>query len=107
MNGNRNYKKFFGKTIKTSVLNLAELYYALIKNFSKEKANALIAKMKFDLIEIAPEIALRAAYFRFLNKRKKLSLVDCIGYAISEHYGLKFVTGDNQFKDLADVEFVK
>ena len=39
--------------------------------------------------------------------RMYLSYVDCIGYMISRQLGIKFLTGDEQFKDFEGVEFVK
>ena len=45
--------------------------------------------------------------FRLLNKKRKLSYVDCLGYILAGMNGAKFLTGDNQFKDLQNVEFVK
>jgi hypothetical protein len=59
---------------------LAELYYVFLKEFGKKKATLFINKLKFDFIELTPQIALRRPDFRWVNKKKRL-LVDCIGYA--------------------------
>jgi len=36
-----------------------------------------------------------------------INYVDAIGYSISFDSGIKFLTGDNEFKNLPNVEFVK
>ena len=43
----------------------------------------------------------------FKIKNKRLSIPDAIGYIISKKLGVKFLTGDNDFKNLSNVEFVK
>ena len=39
--------------------------------------------------------------------KKKLSTPDSFGYITAQKYGLKFLTGDKQFKGMNGVEFVK
>ena len=41
-----------------------------------------------------------------LNKRK-LSMTDCIGYMMAKQWGIKFLTGDKEFEDMENVEYVK
>ena len=40
-------------------------------------------------------------------KNKQISIPDAIGYIISKKLNAKFLTGDKEFKDMVDVEFVK
>ena len=49
-----------------------------------------------------------------MKKRKELkekglniSYIDAIGYTISLERGIKFLTGDKEFKNLPNVEFIK
>jgi len=39
------------------------------------------------------------------TKHRKLSIPDVIGYIIAKKYSVKFLTGDEDFKDLDNVEF--
>ena len=48
-----------------------------------------------------------AMLFSAKHKRQDLSAADCIGYVMAIKLGLKFLTGDRQFRDMAGVEFVK
>ena|SRR3989344_6689530 len=105
--GNESYARFSELTIKTSVVNLAELYYVLLSKYGKQTADNWYEKFNFDLITINSESVKKAAHFRFLNRKQNLSLIDCIGYVLALENGLKFLTGDKQFKDMKGVEFVK
>ena len=40
-------------------------------------------------------------------KFKHMSFPDVIGYVVAKRLGIKFLTGDNDFKDMKNVEFVK
>ena len=34
-------------------------------------------------------------------------MTDCIGYILAKNIGIKFLTGDKEFENLDNVEFVK
>jgi len=107
INGNENYRKFEQLTIITSVLNLGELYYILLKQFSDDEIKQRIGRFKLSFLEITPNAVVNAARLRFKNKKKGLSYIDCISYAIALEKELKFLTGDKEFKSMPNVEFVK
>lgn len=44
--------------------------------------------------------------FKLQHKKKRLSVPDAFGYITTQRYGLKFLTGDSQFKGMIGVEFV-
>jgi len=45
--------------------------------------------------------------FRKKNKKRNLSYTDCIGYVYATENDLIFLTGDKEFENLENVEFVK
>jgi hypothetical protein len=105
--GNKNYKKYFNVKIITTKLNIFELYHGFLKDKNEELANISLEKYYPFVIDFDKEIIKEAANFkRKLNKRD-LSMADCIGYFLSKRLGVKFLTGDEQFKDIENVEFVK
>jgi len=106
--GNSNYRNFVkGISIVTTRLNLMELYYwLLIKKGKKEADRYYDFFLKF-AIDVDDETIKEAMQFRVSNKNKNLSYVDCIGYTISIRNKIGFLTGDIQFKDLPNVEFVR
>lgn len=105
--GNANYVKFKYAKVVLSILNLAEFHYKILKDFNSKLADELVSEYESSLIEIDVLTIKEANEFRLLNKSKKLSYADCIGYTMARKYGLKFLTGDKQFINMPNVEFVK
>jgi len=106
LKANPAYQRFADEPIITTSLNLAELYYGLLKQ-DKSKADALFSSINPDLLEITPDIAKTAMKFRYTHKKAKLSMVDCIGYALARHHNIPFLTGDQGFSKIEHVEYVK
>ena len=104
---NKNYLKFSEDIITTSVLDLFEVYYYLLKKHNKITADYWAKKLNFNFLEISPLVSIEASRFRFDNKKEKLSLVDCVGYILALKNNMKFLTGDEKFENKKNVEFVK
>lgn len=88
-------------------MNLMELYYGLINKFGKQVAEECYEEYAEFTIEINDEVIKRACEFRVLFKSKNLSFIDCLGYMAAKLNNIKFLTGDKQFENLENVEFVK
>ncbi|HDK42455.1 MAG TPA: type II toxin-antitoxin system VapC family toxin [Candidatus Pacearchaeota archaeon] len=99
------YKKNIG--IVTTIFNLMELHYSLLRTVGKAEADKHFDRLLSFIIEIPKEVIKEANHFKLINRKKRLSYVDCIGYIFSKRMGIKFLTGDNQFKDFENAEFVK
>jgi predicted nucleic acid-binding protein len=86
-----------------------ETYYAVLRDYggvAAEKAYSATAKYAIEFGEEDVKDGMK----RRLDLRKKrldLSYADALGYALSLRLKLKFLTGDEAFKDLENVEFVK
>jgi len=108
VNANKKFKKYFQEHMGiTSKLNLMELYYAMLKDISKEKAETTYDSFLPITEDIEDETIKKAMQLRLKEKAKKISYVDAIGYQIALEKNLKFLTGDKQFKEMKNVEFVK
>ena len=105
--GNKNYLRFKSSELATSKLNLMEVYCWLLNNFSKEIADLFYDKTVQYVIDISDDAIKEAMMFRIQNKSKNLSYIDCIGYVLAKSSGLKFLTGDRQFRQMDNVEFVQ
>ena len=106
--GNEKYKKYFEKyDVVTTNLNLIELFYALLKDFGLEKAREYYRLFKPFTIEIPDIIIERAMIFRLENKKQNLSYIDCLVYILSLNHNLRFLTGDKEFKNFKNVEYIK
>jgi len=104
---NKNYEKYKEEIITTSILNLGELFYFLLRTYGKTTANSWYKQLENTAFSISAGVVIDAMKFRFKNKKLKLSFVDCVGYILSKEHGLKFLAGDPAFKNMENVEFVE
>ena len=107
LKGNSNYKKYEECKAIISVFNLAELHLHITRVFGEEFADNILEEysrgvMNFELEDIKEATKLKIKY-----AKRKLSIPDSIGYAISKRLNIRFLTGDRNFADLDNVEFVK
>ncbi len=108
LDGNPSYASYSkGVNIITTKFNLLELHYGLLLHCGKEEADLKYDEFVGYTIPIEDVVLKKASEFRLQHKERKLSYVDCIGYVIAKTVGVKFLTGDKQFEDLENVEFVK
>ena len=105
LKGNKNYDKYKNATAVITVFNLAELHYKILRDFNKELADEILEKYSKFSVNITLNVIKNANVLR--KKYDKLSAPDAIGYATALEYGIKFLTGDSQFKDMENVEFMK
>jgi predicted nucleic acid-binding protein len=111
LKGNRNYERYANLELATTEFNLLELSYALVRDYGKSKALELLSDVgdSLEIVKVSYEDFVNASEFRLQSKKegKKLSLIDCLGYVVAKRLGVKFLTGDEEFRDLENVEFVK
>jgi uncharacterized protein len=107
INGNEGYNKFVNESVIVSILNIGELYLVNLGEFDKEHALNLINKFKFQSREITKDVIIYAMDFKNKYNKRDYSWADCIGYALSKKHKIKFLTGDKQFENMENVEFVK
>ncbi len=98
------YKRFENAKAVTTIFNLAELNFAL-KREKKQAADETTLKYASLLTEVGVEDVTRAMSLRM--EKRALSIPDAIGYTVAKRLGIKFLTGDGEFKGIANVEFVK
>ena len=79
----------------------------MLSNLDNDEVDEIINKFNFSFSEVNENIAKEAAKFRKANYKRELSYIDCIGYALSKSMGFKFLTGDDFFEKMENVEFVK
>jgi len=106
--GGENYSNYkSGISIITTLMNLYELYYRLVQEKFLAESEIFFQKFLPDCVEIKPEYVKEAATFRLQNKKLDLSYIDTLGYVIAKKHNAKFLTGDEKFKNMDNVEFVK
>ena len=107
LKGNPNYRKYLNETINTSAFNAVELLYYMLKYHESAKVEEKYAELNLNIVEIEKNELFEAAKLRHAHKKKALSYSDCVGYTLAEKRGMKFLTGDNDFRGMGNTEFVK
>jgi len=106
--GNKNYSKYFEKNqIVTTRLNLMEVYYSALVNSTAKNANNYYDALLSQCVEFSDLTIKEAMQFRYEKRKQHLSYVDAIGYQLSLELNVPFLTGDKEFENLENVEFVK
>lgn len=105
--GNENYKRFQKAKIVTSYFHLFELYYGLLREHDEEEFIEFFKFLQNFCVELKFEWISKASKLKQIYKKGNMSYADCIGYIIAEELGVKFLTGDKEFKEMENVEFVR
>jgi len=105
--GNKAYETYKDSPVYTTLLNLGEFcYYLLKKGVPKAEIDYWHATLSSRCVEIDALIIKEAMEFKFKNKKKRFSFIDCVGYVAAKRNDLLFLTGDSEFDGLENVEFV-
>lgn len=103
--GNEKYLKYAEQDGVTTIFNIAKFNYGLKKEKLKEEADSITNSYKGRTIKVEWEDVINAMDLK--TKHREISIPDAIGYIVAQRKGLKFLTGDEDFKDFDNVEFVK
>lgn len=110
MSGNGRYSRYFEEDYGyLTVLNLMEIYFALLREHGEEAAEEGYSASSRFLCEFGDEDIKGAMRLR-LNLRNRglnLSYSDALGYQLSMRLKVRFLTGDLVFKELENVEYVR
>ena len=105
--GNNSYKKYGEYDIITTKLNIFEIYMAILRENDEKGAEKLFSNYYPFAHDFNEEIIKEAVKLKIKINKRDVSMTDCIGYTLAKQLGIKFLTGDSQFIDLENVEFVK
>ena len=106
--GNESYQKYIKNySVITTIMNLYELYYKLMQAGQETEAEILFEKFLPNCVEIKPGIVKEASAFKLTNKKLDVSYIDALGYITAKRHSVKFLTGDEAFRKMENVEFVK
>ena len=107
LKGNPSYEKYKKVAIVTTKLNLFELYLGLLRDINEEIAEKYFDKYYIYIKEFDENVIKQAAKLKNKLNKRDLSMTDSIGYIFAKQLGIKFLTGDKEFENLDNVEFVK
>lgn len=87
-------------------MNIYELASALLGDHPEARVREALTLLAPNLLEAETEDLFRAARFRMEHAKKRISYVDALGYVLAQKHGMRFLTGDKQFRGIEGVEFV-
>ena len=106
--GNPGYEPY-KKNIKVLLnwLNLLELSFFLIREGKSSEAKEIFGKFLGFNVDYDEDILLKSAEMKFKNLKQRISFIDCIGYNLAKKHNARFLTGDEIFRNMENIEFVK
>ena len=110
LDGNRRYRNYFEREAGSlTILSLMEVYYAVLREYGEAEAEKAYSAAGKYLVEFDDEDVKEAMRRRLQLRRKKLNLsyADALGYTVAVRLGRRFLTGDEEFEILDNVEYVK
>lgn len=84
-----------------------ELAYFLLRIGRDDKISVIFNDYLRYNVEPSANALIEAVKFKFMHRKKKLSYADCLGYAVAKENKVRFLTGDEKFRNMDNVEFVK
>ena len=104
---NPKYKPYTESEFTITLFNLAEIYWYVLNNFDDKTSDEVYENFRYAVVEVDDETLKEAIKFRKQNKKKDMSYTDCIGYIYALRNNMKFLTGDKEFENMKNVEFVQ
>lgn len=105
--GNLSYQPYAQGEFVLSYLNILELMYHFVRTGERQEGERYIRYLSAFVIDIPTALIWKAMELKWQKKSEDLSFTDCIGYIYAQTCGIKFLTGDERFRDRPQVEFVK
>mgnify|MGYP001600810632 CR=1 FL=1 len=105
--GNPNYKNYISFKVVTTKLNLFELFFGFLKSHNNWLAEYSLANYLRFAVDFDERVIREAARMKLELNKRNISMTDCIGYCFAKQLGIKFLTGDKEFENLQNVEFVR
>ncbi len=107
--GRKSFLRYSAKGLATSRWNLAELLPFDLREHDETAARKHFARFLGACQEPTDQDLFQAAVFREAQRRRRriLSYVDALGYVLARRLSLRFLTGDDAFRGLPNVLFVK
>lgn len=105
--GRPSYLPYADALLLTTEHNIMELYYILLKDHGEEVADKYVAYCSLSAVSIPLHVMKKAMQFKFKHAHEHLSYTDCMGYALAQARGIRFLTGDKKFYGKENVEYVR
>ena len=110
LKGNENYRSFQSERLITTEFNICEVGFAVCRNYPEKAPQVLktVRKMVTLTATSNEDYCSGAARKKEASGQgKKLSTIDCVGYSVANRLKIPFLTGDREFADMGNVQFVR
>ena len=110
LKGNENYRSFQSERLITTEFNICEVGFAVCRNYPENAPQILktVRKMVTLTATSNEDYCSGAARKKEASGQgKKLSTIDCVGYSVANRLNIPFLTGDREFADMDNVQFVR
>ena len=110
LKGNENYRSFQSERLITTEFNICEVGFAVCRNYPANAPQILktVRKMVTLTATINEDYCSGAARRKEASGLgKKLSTIDCVGYSAANRLKIPFLTGDREFADMNNVQFIR
>ena len=110
-----NYRKYFVQMENSegfvTTFTLVELYHKVYHTLGQGRADEIFAIVtgNLNVTKVTPEIIKKSGIFKsqMLKRKLEVSYTDSVNYATATFLGVKLLTGDEDFRNVDNVEFVK
>lgn len=110
LKGNENYRSFQSEELITTEFNICEVGFAVCRNYPVNALHVLqtVRKMVTLTATRNEDYCSGAANKKEASSQgKKLSTIDCVGYSVANRLKIPFLTGDREFADMNNVQFIR
>ena len=110
LKGNENYRAFQSKRLITTEFNICEVGFAVCRNYPANAPQVLKTVRKMVTLRATSNEDYCSGAARkkeASGQGKKLSTIDCVGYSVANRLKIPFLTGDREFADMNNVQFVR
>ena len=109
LKGNPAYHEYGLRNLVTTEFNLCEVAYAMVRDYPDRSLSILsLIRSMIEIVQTGDSDYIAGANVRLRNNRlkRKFSTIDCLGYVVAERLNIPFLTGDREFFEMQNVEFV-
>jgi predicted nucleic acid-binding protein len=110
LKGNKNYRSFQSERLITTEFNICEVGFAVCRDYPANAPQVLKTVRKMVTLQATRDedyCSGAARRKQESGKGKKLSTIDCVGYSVANRLNIQFLTGDREFADMENVQFVR
>ncbi len=105
--GNPKFAAIMEKDFIVADWTLVEFYKTILREHNLVTADYWLRKLTPFCKKVELGLLIKAVQLQHRNKKRNLSLFDCVGYMFAVENNMQFVTGDKEFRNVPGVVFIQ